>query len=121
MPEDPSLRRPGRKRNVRKVGCMPRTDFFKPRGIPLIDLDVNTITHEELEAVRLIDLLGMDQESGARRMGISRKSLYKDLRAGRKKIAQALVEGRAILIEGGSFELRRGSTEGIGDEEEIEE
>lgn len=66
------------------------------------------MTLEELEAVRLVDLLDLDQEEAAFYMGISRKALWNDLMNARKKIAAALVYGMGLRIEGGSFMLRGG-------------
>ena len=64
------------------------------------------MTLEELEAVRLVDLLELDQEEAAFYMGISRKAFWNDLMNARKKIAAALVYGMGLRIEGGSFILR---------------
>lgn len=61
---------------------------------------------EELEAVRLVDLLDLDQEEAAFYMGISRKAFWNDLMNARRKIAAALVYGMGLRIEGGSFALR---------------
>jgi predicted DNA-binding protein (UPF0251 family) len=75
-----------------------------PEGCPKIQ--AISITLEELEAVRLVDLLDLDQEEAAFYMGISRKALWNDLMNARKKIAAALVYGMGLRIEGGSFVLR---------------
>jgi predicted DNA-binding protein (UPF0251 family) len=64
------------------------------------------LTVEELEAVRLVDLLDLEQEEAALYMGISRKALWNDLTSARRKIATALVYGTGLRIEGGSFVLR---------------
>ena len=60
---------------------------------------------EELESIRLKDLLGLTQEEAARRMGISQPTFHRILQAARRKIASALVEGKALRIEGGDFVL----------------
>lgn len=75
-------------------------------------MEAVSITLEELEAVRLVDLLDLDQEEAAFYMGISRKAFWNDLMNARKKIAAALVYGMGLRIEGGSFALRgeEGST-----------
>jgi len=73
----------------------------------MLELDVMVVTHEELEAIRLIDYLGLEQEAAAQRMGVSRKALSGDLKSGRRKIADAILHGKAIRIEGGSFVFRR--------------
>jgi predicted DNA-binding protein (UPF0251 family) len=58
------------------------------------------LTAEELEALRLVDLMDLNQEEAARQSGISRRTLWKDLHGARKKVADALVSGRIIEIEG---------------------
>jgi predicted DNA-binding protein (UPF0251 family) len=77
-----------------------------PVGCPRIE--TLSITLEELEAVRLVDLLELDQEEAAFFMGISRKAFWNDLMNARKKIAAALVYGMGLRIEGGSYVLRGG-------------
>jgi hypothetical protein len=85
-----------------------------PEGCPKIE--AISITLEELETVRLVDLLDLDQEEAAFYMGISRKAFWNDLMNARKKIAAALVYGMGLRIEGGSFALR--GEEGSPDKEE---
>ncbi|MCW7080469.1 MAG: DUF134 domain-containing protein [Candidatus Methanospirare jalkutatii] len=63
---------------------------------------------EELESIRLKDLLGLTQEEAARRMGVSQPTFHRILQAARRKIASALVEGKALRIEGGDFVLVSG-------------
>jgi len=75
-----------------------------PEGCPRIE--AISLTLEELEAVRLVDLLDLDQEEAAFYMGISRKAFWNDLMNARKKIATALIYGLGLRIEGGSFVLR---------------
>ena len=81
-------------------------DYLKPRGIPLKDLKVAKLKIEELEAIRLVDLKGMEQEKAANKMNISRRTLARELESGRKKIADALLNGKAIEIKGGNFILK---------------
>jgi predicted DNA-binding protein (UPF0251 family) len=69
----------------------------------LQDLDVVFLSLEELEAVRLVDLEGLEQEGAAQRMGISRRALWEDLQNARRKIVEALVKGKAIEIKGGNY------------------
>ena len=81
------------------------------------------MTLEELETVRLVDLLDLDQEEAAFYMGISRKAFWNDLMNARKKIAAALVYGMGLRIEGGSFALRGGegsADRGSGPQKEME-
>jgi len=75
-----------------------------PEGSPRIE--AVSITLEELEAVRLVDLLELDQEEAAFYMGISRKAFWNDLMNARKKIVAALVYGMGLRIQGGSYVLR---------------
>jgi uncharacterized protein len=99
--------RPGRPRCIRRVEKEPAVSYFKPQGIPLSDLDLVTLSLEELESVRLIDLEGLNQEEAAQRMGISRRALWEDLQNARRKIAEGLVQGKAIEIKGGNYSVER--------------
>jgi len=58
------------------------------------------ITPDELEVLRLVDLRGLGQEEAAQEMGISRRTLWKDLHQARHKVADALINGKIIEIEG---------------------
>ncbi len=91
------------KRVKRRVFCNPNASYFKPRGIPVRMLEVVEVGLNELEALRLVDLEGMEQEDAAQMMGVSRKTLWKDLKSGRAAIVDALVNGKAIEIKGGSY------------------
>jgi len=94
----------GRRRGQRWITEIPETRRFEPEGKKLGE-DVK-ITLEELEAIRLVDLLELQQQEAALYMGVSRKAFWNDLRSGRKKVASALVYGLGIRIEGGSYLLR---------------
>ena len=94
----------GRRRGRRWISEVPSVRCFLPEGCPRTE--ALSLTLEELEAVRLVDLLDLDQEEAAFYMGISRKALWNDLMNARHKIAAALVYGMGLLIEGGSFGLR---------------
>jgi predicted DNA-binding protein (UPF0251 family) len=85
---------------------MPPIASFQPAGVPDTDQKTVILTIEELEAIRLVDFEGMYQQEAALEMGVSRKTLWNDLKSGRKKIAEALINGWAIRIEGGSYVLR---------------
>ncbi len=69
-------------------------------------MKVEVLKLEELEAIRLVDFEGMNQEEAAAQMGVSRKTMWNDLKAGRMKVASALIHGKAIRIEGGSYVIR---------------
>jgi len=94
-----------RPRHCRRVGCLPQANFYKPRGIPLAVLQHITLTVDELEAIRLADLQGLYQEQAAEKMNVSRQTFGRILESAHKKIADALVNGKALLIKGGSIEL----------------
>jgi predicted DNA-binding protein (UPF0251 family)/DNA-directed RNA polymerase subunit RPC12/RpoP len=87
----------------RRVSCLPKATYFKPREIPLCDLEIINLSIEELEAIRLCDLLHTEQNEAADMMGISRKTFWNDLQKARQKIADALVNGKAIEISGGEY------------------
>jgi predicted DNA-binding protein (UPF0251 family) len=87
----------------RRVSCLPKATYFKPREIPLCDLEIINLSIEELESIRLCDLLQVEQNEAADRMGISRKTFWNDLQQARQKVADALVNGKAIEISGGNY------------------
>lgn len=102
----PRFRR-GRERCPRWVSSLPAVNYFKPVGIPMAGLEVTILRVEEFEAFRLVDSVGLDQEEASKQMGVSRKTLWNDLKSARKKIADALANGKAIQIEGGNFQIRK--------------
>jgi predicted DNA-binding protein (UPF0251 family) len=93
----------GRPKCMRNVAEVPEVDYFKPRGIPLIELEETELKVEELEALRLIDYEGLEQETAAEQMGVSRRTLARELKSAHWKIAEALLHGKAMQIKGGSF------------------
>ena len=84
---------------------MPGVTYFKPAGIPMRMLDEICLSVEEAEAIRLKDLEDLDQEQCAERMNISRPTFQRVLESARKKIADVLLNGKAMRIEGGNFEM----------------
>ena len=95
-----------RPRLCRKVGFNPHVTYFKPRGIPLRELEESILAVEEFESVRLKDLLGLDQKECAKKMNISQPTFHRLVLSARKKIADAIINGKAIKIEGGKFRFR---------------
>jgi predicted DNA-binding protein (UPF0251 family) len=95
----------GRPRKCRWVEIVPEVTFFKPRGIPLRALEMTVITVDELEAMRLADHLELTQSQVAAKMQVSRPTVTRMLARARKAVADALVNGKAILIEGGDYRL----------------
>jgi len=108
------------------VSSLPGVTYFKPAGIPLRFLNEVCISVEELEALRLKDAEGLEQIEAAARMGVSRATFQRVLSSARKKVAEALLGGKAMRIEGGSFKLigaptgcRRGGDAVPGDESPV--
>jgi len=89
----------------RRVSFIPEVTYFKPVGIPLYALEEVNISVEEAEAVRLKDVESLEQEQCAEKMSISRSTFQRVMGTARRKIADALLNGKAIRIEGGNFEL----------------
>jgi len=89
----------------RRIAALPYVTYYKPAGIPLRDLEEVRLAVEEAEAIRLKDIEGLEGEQGAEKMNISRATFQRVLASGRLKVADAILNGKAIRIEGGSFEL----------------
>ena len=85
----------------RKIGCAPDKNYFKPRGIQSVRLEEVVLSLDEYEAIRLADLEGLYQENAASRMNISRQTFGRIIESARKKIADVLINGKALKIEGG--------------------
>jgi predicted DNA-binding protein (UPF0251 family) len=79
--------------------------YFKPAGIPLRFLEENCLSLEEIEAIRLRDLEHLEQIVCAKQMNISRSTFQRVLASARRKIADSLLTGKALRIEGGNYEL----------------
>ncbi len=92
-----------REPKCRRVEFIPKVTLFKPVGIPCSCLEEVVVKLEELEAIRLKDLVGLEQEDCAEHMGVSRPTFQRILIEGRGKIAAALTVGQAIRIEGGNY------------------
>jgi len=96
-----------RPRICRRVWFEPNVTYFKPAGIRLVDLEEVILTVVEFEAVRLNDLIGLEQEDAAKKMNISQPTFHRLISSARKKIADAIVNGKAIKIEGGVYKMVR--------------
>ena len=104
-----------RPRLPRRIFFNPQTTFFKPAGISMANLENTILAKEELEAIRLIDYENKPQIKVAKDMKISQPTLSRLLTSARKKIADALVNGKAIKIEGGVYKMAtRGDGAGRG-------
>jgi predicted DNA-binding protein (UPF0251 family) len=92
-----------RPRKCRWVVREPGVTFFKPQGIPLKTLEHAHITVDELEALRLSDYEGLSHEVVAQQMKVSRPTVTRMLAKAHRAVADALVHGKAIRIEGGDY------------------
>ncbi|MCK4591831.1 DUF134 domain-containing protein [Candidatus Parcubacteria bacterium] len=88
-----------RPRIIRCVNFKPEVTYFKPQGIPLSSLEEIKLTIDELEAIRLKNYKGLEQTKCAEKMKISQSTFQRILTLANKKIADALINGRAIKIE----------------------
>ena len=88
-----------RPRKKRLIRFDPNVTYLKPRAAPLSVLEEVDLLADELEAIRLCDLKGLDQIEAAKRMKISQSTLGRILSSARGKIAEALIKGKAIKIE----------------------
>ena len=95
-----------RPKTKRSIAERPEITWFKPAGVPLRKLDEVVLTLDEMEAMRLTDLDGMYQEKAAEHMAVSRQTVGRILSSAHRKVAEALVKGKAIRIEGGPVRFR---------------
>lgn len=92
----------------RKVCCLPASNRFGPLG-PSVNTDkIIKMTVDEYETIRLIDLEGFTQEECAGQMNVARTTVQGIYNEARKKLADSLVNGKILLIEGGEFRLCEG-------------
>lgn len=88
-----------RPKKCRCVNASPQAVYFKPRGIPLTELEEVSIDLDEFEAIRLADYEGLYHEDAASRMKISRPTFGRILSEARRKVAEVLIKGKALKIE----------------------
>jgi uncharacterized protein len=90
----------------RIVACDPAISYFKPRGVPLRQIEEVRLTIDQMEALRLADLEGLSQQDAGLRMGVSRATFGRIIQQARKVVAEAIINGKAILLEGGNYQVR---------------
>ena len=88
-----------RPKKCRCVSCTPNTSYFKPKGIPIYQLEEVSLSLDELEAIRLADYEGCYHEDAATRMKVSRATFGRILSKARNKVAEVIVDGKALRIE----------------------
>jgi predicted DNA-binding protein (UPF0251 family) len=103
-----------RPRKWRKVCCLPESNRFGPLDSPAKMEPVVNMTVDEYETIRLIDLEGMTQEECAGQMNIARTTVQGIYNDARKKLAESLVNGKVLRIEGGEYRLCDGLGRGCG-------
>lgn len=96
-------RKKGRPKCVRNVSDVPDVNYFKPRGIPMTELETCELKVEELEAMKLVYYDKLKREEAGEKMGISRRTMERELKSGLSKVIDALIHGKAIEINGGYY------------------
>lgn len=89
----------------RRICFKPNCTYFAPKGIKNSDIEFVTLKLEELEAMRLKDIEKYNQEECAKKMKVSRQTFQLIIDAAREKVVKALIEGKAINIQGGNYEF----------------
>lgn len=92
-----------RPQKSRIVKIDPQINYFKPRGVPMVRLEQVRLTVDELEALRLADFSGVPHAEAGRQMGVSRATFGRIVERARKTVADALIHGKAISVQGGNY------------------
>ena len=87
----------------RRIEQLPATTYFVPTEEVPVGIPENSLKLEELEAIRLKDLEGLEQSVCAERMAVSRQTFQRILLSAREKIADSLINGKSIHVGGGHF------------------
>ena len=95
----------------RRVCCMPSSSRFGPLDSSVVTESIVRMTVDEYETIRLIDLEGLTQEECSGQMNVARTTVQGIYNEARKKLADSLVNGKILLIEGGEFRLCEGKEE----------
>lgn len=85
-------------RKFRNIVFNPAIDCFKPCGVPLSEIETVTIEADEIEAIRLVDYEGLYQQEASERMHISRTTFARTVDIARKKVADAVINGKGLMI-----------------------
>jgi len=88
-----------RPRRRRRIGWRGQGHYFKPQGIPMSQLQTIELLPEEVEALRLKNILNLEQTAAAIKMNISQATFHRILNSAYQKISQAIVNGLAIKID----------------------
>ena len=94
----PLIKNMPRPRKNRFIRFNPTAKYFKPRGVPMRQLEEIELEPDEIEAIRLCDLEEHNMEQAAAKMKISKSTIHRILASARKKVAEGLIKGKAIRI-----------------------
>jgi len=97
-----------RPRKWRRVCCLPKSNRFGPLNQESKNSDIINMSIDEYETIRLIDLENLTQEECATQMNIARTTVQGIYNGARKKLAQSLVNGNEVYINGGDYQLYEG-------------
>lgn len=103
-----------RPRKCRWIRNLPEADYFKPRGIPIRRLREVVLSVEGYEALRLAEVEGVSREEAAKRMKISRHTFGRVLAEARRVVAEAVVRGWALRIDGGHYVIESSGAQNTG-------
>ena len=97
----------GRPQKCRFVKKSPLHTYFKPRGIPMTNLEEVRVTVDELEAIRLAYYKNLYHEDAAKKMTVSRQTFGRILASAHKKVGDGIINGKAIKIKGGNYNTNK--------------
>ena len=89
----------------RKISNPPKMKGFKPYGMPMCKIEPIILKLEEYESIRLVNYDRLPQDQAAVQMNVSRPTFTRIYNSALEQIAKAFIEGKAIEIEGGNYEL----------------
>jgi len=98
----------------RRIRGRPNSYYFKPAGIRIIELEETTLNMPEFEAIRFVDFKNIEQSKAAKQMQVSQPTLSRILTSARKKISDAIINGKAIKIQGGDYKMVQPTRKGAG-------
>jgi uncharacterized protein len=96
-----------RPRKIKTVNFEPNITYFKPRAVPLAQLEEVEITIDELETLRLTNLEKFNQTIAAKKMNIHQSTFHRTLVRAREKLTDGIINGKAIKIHGGEYKIHK--------------
>jgi uncharacterized protein len=102
-----------RPRKIKMINFEPDVIYFKPRAVPLNQLEEVEITLDEMETLRLSNLKKLSQADAAKRMHVHQSTFHRTLARAREKVTDALVNGKAIKIRGGEYKMSKENKAGF--------